>query len=64
MPPRFTDLKALFLNTSLTPTARGISHTERLMKNSAEIMRRNGASVDMIRVADHDIAFGIQPDMR
>lgn len=34
------------------------------MGASAEIMRRNGVTVDDIRGTGHRIAFGVQPDMR
>jgi len=61
---RFSDLKALFINTTLTPTARGHSHTEDLMEDSIEIMKGCGVEVDYLRAADHRIAFGVQPDMR
>jgi multimeric flavodoxin WrbA len=60
----FTGLKALFINTSLTPSSQGDSHTERLMRNSMAIMEKNHVSVDYLRAADHTIAFGVYPDMR
>lgn len=60
----YSDLKALFINTTLKTTAQGESHTEKLMRNSMSIMEKNGVSVDMLRAADHTIAFGVQPDMR
>ena len=60
----FSDLKAVFINTTLKSTAQGESHTERLMRNSMAIMETNGVQVDLLRAADHHIAFGVQPDMR
>lgn len=60
----FSDLKAVFINTTLTSTAQGESHTERLMRNSMAIMETNGVQVDLLRAADHHIAYGVQPDMR
>jgi multimeric flavodoxin WrbA len=39
------------------------SHTQGLMDISAEIMRRQGVEVDMIRATDFDIAPGVWPDM-
>ncbi len=60
----YDDLRALFLNTTLKPTARAKSHTERLMSNSMAIMGENGVDVQYLRAADYDIAFGVQPDMR
>ncbi|TCD14897.1 flavodoxin family protein [Oricola cellulosilytica] len=60
----FSGLKALFINCTLKSTAQGDSHTETLMKESIAIMEENGVHVDYLRAADHQIAFGIQPDMR
>lgn len=59
----FSDLRALFINTTLTRSP-GLSHTELLMQKSAAIMRANGVVVDLLRAVDHPIAFGVQPDMR
>ncbi|MCB1454088.1 MAG: flavodoxin family protein, partial [Rhizobiaceae bacterium] len=60
----FSGLKALFINTTLKSAAQGESHTEALMKNSMEIMEKNGIVVDYLRAADHTLAFGVYPDMR
>ncbi|MGJ8569153.1 MAG: flavodoxin family protein [Hoeflea sp.] len=60
----YSDLKALFINTTLTSSAQGESHTQRLMRNSMAIMETNGVQVDLLRAADHHIAYGVQPDMR
>ena len=60
----FSDLKALFINTTLKSAAQGESHTEALIKNSMEIMEKNGIVVDYLRAADHTLAFGVYPDMR
>ena len=59
----FSDLKALFINTTLKPSPE-MSHTQGLVDISAEIMRRQGVSVDQFRAVDHDIAPGVWPDMR
>jgi multimeric flavodoxin WrbA len=58
-----SDLKALFINTTLTRSP-GLSHTERLMRKSMAIMDGQGVSVEYLRAVDHEIAFGIYPDMR
>jgi multimeric flavodoxin WrbA len=58
-----SDLKALFINTTLTRSP-GLSHTERLMRKSMAIMEGQGVSVEYLRAVDHEIAFGIYPDMR
>ncbi|AWF81440.1 flavodoxin [Microbulbifer sp. A4B17] len=58
----FSDLKALFLNCTLKPSPE-LSHTDGLINISKEIMERNKISVRVIRPVDHDIAFGVYPDM-
>ena len=58
----FTDLRALYVNTTLKKSPE-MSHTQGLMDRSAEIMRRQGVEVDMVRAVDHDIASGVWPDM-
>lgn len=58
----FSDLRAMFINTTLKKSPQ-TSHTQGLMDVSAEIMRRQGVTVDSIRAVDHDIATGVSPDM-
>ena len=58
----FSDLEAFFINTTLK-TSPEMSHTQGLIDISAEIMRRQGVKVGMIRAVDHDIASGVWPDM-
>ncbi len=60
--PDFTGLKATFVNCTLKKSPE-ISHTEGLMEASAQVMRKHGVEVDMIRFVDHDVATGIYPDM-
>ncbi len=59
---RFDDLRAVFVNCTLSPSPAE-SHTQRLMDRSIALMRRNGVSVDVIRAVDHVIAPGVMPDM-
>ena len=59
----YSDLKAAFVNCTLKKSPEP-SHTELLMRNSIAIMESAGVGVDMLRLADHDVAFGIYPDMR
>jgi len=62
-PPRdYTDLKALFLNTTLKRNPEP-SHTADLMEIAHTIMKRNGISTELLRVTDYQIAFGVYPDM-
>ncbi len=58
----FTDLRALFINTSLKRQADE-SHTRLLLNASAEIMRKNGVSVENLHLAAHDVPPGVYPDM-
>ena len=59
----FSDLRALFINTTLTRSP-GTSHTQRLVDISAAIMAKHGVAVDQFRAVDHPIATGVYPDMR
>jgi multimeric flavodoxin WrbA len=58
----FSDLRAMFINCTLK-TSPEMSHTDGLVDISAEIMERNGVSVERLRAVDHDIAPGVYPDM-
>ena len=60
----FSDLKALFINTTLKPSDRAASHTEDLMQDSLALMDRCGVGTEYLRAADFNIAFGVSPDMR
>ncbi|MEQ9448648.1 MAG: flavodoxin family protein [Rhodospirillaceae bacterium] len=61
-PADYSDLSVLYLNCTLKKSGE-LSHTEGLIKLSAEIMKRNGVAYEIIRPVDHDIAFGVYPDM-
>ncbi|MGY0799559.1 flavodoxin family protein [Lysobacter sp. A286] len=58
----YTDLSAVFINTSLKKDGAG-SHTRALMSVSEKIMEKNGVQVEHIHFLDHQVAFGVQPDM-
>src|SRR5450755_1110691 len=60
---KFSDLTALFINTTLTRSP-GASHTQLLIDVSADIMAKQGVTVDQFRAVDHRIATGVYPDMR
>ncbi len=62
MDTRYDDLKAVFVNGTLTRSP-GVSNTEGLIAVSAGIMRAQGVGVEVIRSIDHDIATGVYPDM-
>ena len=50
--PDFSDLSALFINTTLTRSP-GVSHTQLLVDASATIMAKHGVRVDQFRAVDH-----------
>ncbi len=58
----FSDLKALFINCTLKRSPER-SHTQGLIEISKAIMEKNGVSVEDLRAVDHDIAYGVWPDM-
>ncbi len=58
----FSDLSAVYINTTLKRSPER-SHTQGLMDLSAELMRRQGVTIEMIRAVDEDIASGVWPDM-
>lgn len=60
---RFGGLRAAFVNCTLKPSPE-LSHTAGLMEVSARILRSQGVEVDQLRAVDHDIAPGVQADMR
>jgi len=58
----FSDLKALFLNCTLKRSPE-LSHTDGLVRISRAILEKNGVGVEALRPVDHDIAYGVWPDM-
>lgn len=58
----FSDLKALFINTSLKKTPSE-SHTKLLMNASADIMTKQGVTVEHLHMLSHEVPPGIYPDM-
>ena len=61
-PASYDDLSAVYVNCTLKRSP-ATSHTQHLLDHSATIMERAGAEVTHIRAVDHDIAFGMSPDM-
>ncbi|MFK5583474.1 MULTISPECIES: flavodoxin family protein [unclassified Serinicoccus] len=61
--PRYDDLRALLVNCSLTPDADR-SHTGRLLDVVDHLMTGAGVQVDRLHAVEHEIAPGVQPDMR
>ena len=61
-PATYDDLGAVFVNCTLKKSP-GSSHTQGLMDKSIRLMRKAGVSVESIRLVDHDVPPGVQPDM-
>lgn len=57
-----SSVHALFLNASLK-NSKEDSNTHVLMQEVADIMEREGASVEEVRLTDYNIKFGMAPDM-
>jgi multimeric flavodoxin WrbA len=60
--PDVSDLRALYLSCTLKRSPER-SHTEGLAARSIEIMRAAGATVDLVRVVDHEVPPGVYADM-
>lgn len=58
----FSDLSALFINCTLKRSPER-SHTQGLIDIATAIMKKNGVSTETVRAVDHDIAYGVWPDM-
>ncbi len=59
----FSDLRACYINCTLKESPQQ-SHTEGLMNVSIDIMRSENVSVEYLRLVDHDVAYGLMPDMK
>ncbi|WP_281241409.1 flavodoxin family protein [Salimicrobium halophilum] len=57
-----SNVNVLFLNASLKGSDQD-SNTKVLIEEVSEIMEKEGASVEELRLADYNIKFGMQPDM-
>lgn len=62
-PNDYSDLKALFINCTLTKSPK-TSNTQGVIDISQKIMQKQGVNTEVIRAIDHDIAQGVYPDMR
>ena len=58
----YSSLKVLFINTTLKKSPAK-SHTEGLWKLAKKIFEKNNVKVQEIRLVDHEVAFGVYPDM-
>ena len=55
------DLKAVFLNCTLKKSPR-TSNTRALIDMVADVMKPLGVETEVVRVIDHDVAFGVSLD--
>jgi len=60
--PNFSGLKALYVNCTLKRSPQK-SHTRTLIDVSMDIMEKEGVKSECIRLVDHDVAYGVYPDM-
>lgn len=58
----YSDLKAVFINCTLKRSPE-TSNTEGLMAVSRAIMEKQGVATELVRLVDHDVAYGVYPDM-
>lgn len=61
-PATYDDLRAVFVNCTLKKSP-STSHTQGLMDKSIRLMQKAGVSVESIRLVDHEVPPGVQPDM-
>ena len=59
----FKNLKAVFVNCTLKKSPDK-SHTDNLFQVSKAIMEKENVTVEEIRLIDHEVATGVQPDMK
>ncbi|MEM1124744.1 MAG: NAD(P)H-dependent oxidoreductase [Bacteroidota bacterium] len=60
--PDFSQLRAIFINCTLKKSPRQ-SHTQGLMDLAMNIMIKEKVMVENIRLVDHEVAYGVYPDM-
>jgi multimeric flavodoxin WrbA len=59
--PGVTDVKALVLNCTLTPSPES-SSTELLARQLLGALESHGVNGELLRVVDHDVRFGVSTD--
>lgn len=62
-PYDFSDLSAVFLNCTLKKSPQQ-SHTQGLIEYTQQIFEANNVKTEIIRPVDHNIAFGVYPNMK
>lgn len=61
-PYDFSGLKVIMLNCTLKKSPE-LSHTEGLMNYARTLFEANNVQTEILRPVDHDIAYGVYPDM-
>ena len=61
--PDFSNLRCIYINCTLKKSPEK-SHTTTLIEVSKRIMLKEKVQVDEIRFVDHQVAYGIFPDMK
>ncbi len=61
--PDFSNLRCIYINCTLKKSPEK-SHTATLIEVSKRIMLKEKVQVDEIRFVDHQVAYGIFPDMK
>ncbi len=60
--PDFSNLSVIYVNCTLKKSP-ATSHTATLIEVSKQIMKKERVSIDEIRLVDHQVAYGMKPDM-
>ncbi|GGG57094.1 flavodoxin [Croceivirga lutea] len=60
--PDFSNLSAIYVNCTLKKSPK-TSNTQGLFEVSQNILKKEGVHIENIRAVDHNIAFGVYPDM-
>jgi len=60
--PDFSKLRCIYINCTLKKSPEK-SHTSTLIEVSKNIMEKEKVQVEEIRFVDHDVAYGVYPDM-
>lgn len=62
MKPDFSNLNVLYINCTLKRSPQE-SNTRGLIDLSKQIVKSEGAKAEVLRLVDHDVPSGVQPDM-
>lgn len=60
--PDFSNLSAIYINCTLKKSPQK-SHTSTLINVSKQIMTNESVKIKEVRLVDHEVAYGVYPDM-